>query len=420
MKQFSYTSAQWVLVILTAIETACASYFTKNNVAYIPLTSIVYFLSGLMIGLIPLHRFAAVLHNPKSLYIQIHRIAIIVFFCFGMYYLIPHVYWVFSWIKIDYHAADMIPQIQVACQRFFFGEKVYAPMPEVWGMLPTYLPMMWLPYLPIYLTGGDVRWTSVYFFIAAIALLLWMLGSLKKINWGQLLLILVCIGNLIFIQTDYNRNFFAWTEEGVVVGYYILLGFGLSKKRPFLTGIAITCCLLSRYSLFFWIPAYLIYQYFSGRRNHAIIEAVIITFLTTILFIIPYFSTNATYFLHLPQNYSNVIKQIWLHSYDQIEKSLGFAKFFQVSQVTWLHTFDIFLAAAVPVIFYSILYLKRKSNKINFTFSGLCGLKLTLTFFYNFLEAPFFSYLYIVPTLFSYVILFHFLNSESQQLIKDV
>ncbi len=51
----------------------------------------------------------------------------------------------------------------------------------------------------------------------------------------------------------------AWRKKVRFIGYYILLVLALLSGRPWLIGIAISLCVLSRYALAGWIPAYLLW-----------------------------------------------------------------------------------------------------------------------------------------------------------------
>lgn len=416
MRRISYAIACWIMIALVAIETACGTYFRKNNLELLEFTSLTFTISGLLIALFPLFRYPSklslTLQNGNTPFQQIFIVA---FFIGLLGYAFPHIYWIFDFIKIDYHNADMIPQIIVSCRRWLSGNPVYDPIPEIWnGMLPTYLPLMWMPYAPLLMLNMDVRWTGVLFYLCGIGLILWVLARESKVNWPQLLLILLLLGNMVFMQTDYNRIFFAWTPEGTVVAYYIMLGFALTKKNPWFTGIAITCCLLSRYALFFWIPAYLLFTFFSINRKRALIEAGGLFVLTVIIFILPYFLKDPAYFLTLPKKYSGQVEGFWYNSQKEISQSLGLAKYFLIDQFQFLHNLQLGLAVVIPAFFYLLMYRFRNHESLNLSFAGLCGLKFSLTFFYSFLEAPYFYYLYMVPILFSYPILLYFLNPQSQ------
>jgi len=410
-----YLTARWIMIFLVGAETLFGTYFIKNNIEYIAYFSVGYFVCGLLIALFPMMRYESIPCQEKKGSFILKRLFIAVAFAFVVYYAVVHIYWILDWYHIDYRNADMIPQIIISGNRWISGIWVYQPMPEIWnGMIPTYLPLMWLPYIPLQLLGIDVRWTSVFFYLVGIGLLVWMLARYARVSWVQLIIVLIFVYSLVFIQTDYNRIFFAWTEEGLVTGYFILLGYGITKNNPWFIGIGITFCLLSRYSLFFWIPAFFLFQFFSKEKKKVLFEASIVTFLTLIIFIIPFFSKDPMYFLQLPSKYSEGSIRTWTSNPPLISKGLGFAKFFSIEQISLLHNLQLFFAIVVPAVFYFLIYSLRKKPFINLAFAGLCGLKMTLVFFYNFLEVPYY-YLFIVNTLFSYVILIHFLNPASQQ-----
>jgi hypothetical protein len=376
--------------------------------------SVVYFASGLLIALLPLFRYREEILLEKTLNHRLKQLLSAAFFIVIVVYGSEQIYWLLDRHKMDYHMADMLPQIEVSARRWLAGEEVYVPIPEIWnGLLPTYLPMMWIPYAPLIIAEIDIRWTTVIFFFAGCALLFWMLIRYAKVEWLQLIMILVLLGFLVFIQTDYNRDFFVYSQEGLVVAYYIFLGYALSRNNAWLMGIAITMCLLSRYALFFWIPSFLLFQFFTGMKRQALITGIVVFILTSILFIIPYFLKNPFYFLGLPGKYVKEVAYFWKVDRDKIMTSLGLGKFFSVDQLPLLHRVLMITAVSVPLVFYSLLFRFRKSKIINLKFAGIAGLKLTLVFFYNFIEAPQFQYLFMVPAFFSYTILLHFFTPNA-------
>ena len=101
------------------------------------------------------------------------------------------------------------------------------------------------------------------------------------------------------------------TEEGIVIGYYLFLAFSLTRKQPVLIGIAIACCLISRFSLFFWVPMYLIYVFFFESKRQAYIITATIVIIVFFVFLLPYGFWQPEYFLNIPADYHVGVDNAW-------------------------------------------------------------------------------------------------------------
>ena len=61
----------------------------------------------------------------------------------------------------DGHGSDIIPSLYLYVKRFLAGEFAYQPLEfDGWTVLPTYFPMMWLPYCFSEILKIDYRWTA--------------------------------------------------------------------------------------------------------------------------------------------------------------------------------------------------------------------------------------------------------------------
>lgn len=402
------------LLAVTLVETLCCTYLLADG-HYPYLVSVTYFLSGLLIGLYPMLKVNQPVSDPSSKIVFIYKLLTCSFFLFIAIYFIFHANHILHNMEIDYRMADMLPQIKVMCRRFINGEKIYAPIPEIWnGKQPPYLPMMWLPFVPTEYLGIDVRWTTVGFILSGLFL---TFSILQKENFPNLWWLAAALAS-IFLLVNFlllkDKITIGRTEEGVVIGFYLFLGFALTRNNPVLIGIAIAGCLLSRFSLFFWVPMYLGYVFFFESRKNAIIIASVIAVFVLFVFLLPFGISQPEYFLNIPSDYHVGVDRAWQSNYQDgvyYKHALGFAKFFDIYQIKTLHNLQIATAALIPGMVLLCYMRLKKIFKLNPIFFGLCSLKITLVFFYNFLEVPYF-YLYFVPTFFSYPILFKYLGQQ--------
>ena len=406
-----------LLIVFTVIETLCCTYLLENRVR-IDIVAIAYFIAGIGIAILPMFPIKNKFSDPsenKSI-LRFNKILLYAFFGFISLYLIFFASGIMQSITLDYKHSDTLPQIKVMCQRLLSGEKVYAPIPEIWdGKQPPYMPLMWIPFTAAEFLGVDVRWTTVVFLLTGIFLTFKILPT--KYAGNPLLLItsfisLFLLLNFLLVK---DKVTFGRTEEGVVIAYYLFLGFALAKKKPILIGIAIACCLLSRFALFFWVPMYLLYVFFFESRKNAYMTTSVITIIVLFVFLIPFGFSQPEYFINIPADYKVGVDQAWEYNYNEVsgryyENSLGYTKYFDITEIHFLHNLQIIVAAILPFIFFLLYKLLHTKLSLNRQFFGLCSLKLTLVFFYNMVEVPYY-YLFFVSTFFSYSILFTFLKN---------
>ena len=391
-----------ILVILTFIETLCGTYFLefKQHMAFI---SIAYFISGLGIAIFPIVSAPVQLPDRAGLekhFVLLNKILLWGFFAFISFYLVFEARLIMQSMEIDYKLSDTLPQVKAMSQRLINGEKIYAPIREIWdGKQPPYLPMMWLPYVPAEYFGFDSRWTSVAFILAGLFLSFRLLPVKLPANPILLSFTFMSLFMLLNFLLVKDRKTIGWTEEGVVIGYYLFLGFALARNSPVLIGIAIACCLLSRFSLFFWTPMFIVYVYLYESRRNAIVISSVVAAILFFVFLLPFGLKQPEYFLNIPADYHVGVDRAWASNYiDGVyyPYSLGVAKFLDIAHIKLLHNLHIITAAFVPLLAIAAFRFLRNKASLNQAFFGLCSLKLSLVFFYNLIEVPYF-YLFLYP-----------------------
>lgn len=406
-----------LLVFLIVIEglsnTLFINEFDKQN------TSIAYFICGLLIAVLPLIKVR------QSEGILISRSAQQILLGLGLLGLTYHLYLeslpLFNEVPIDYRLADMLPILKIMCQRFMAGEQVYAIIPEIWGgMQPIYLPALWIPLLPATYFEWELRWTSLFLFVAGLGLILATFKGKSNEMANKSLAPKVSINTLIVLvplfilghdMMKYESRFFTMTEESIVVFYYLLLAYAVAKEKTALTAIALSLCMLSRYSLAIWAIMYVVYIFFFKDRSKAIRIAIIGTvFSLTVMYISQGFS-GLHVFLGLQENYINAIINEKEKFQPMIVISMGLAKFYDYENLAALHRLFMITAFAIPI--GSLLLYAKFREKINADFFALCSLKLTLVVFYNLLVMPF-LYLFFTSTLLSIALLNYYLNYKHE------
>jgi hypothetical protein len=383
------------LLTAFAIETLCVTYCTKIT-GYAPFLSILYFVAGISIALFSLSfqeltpfvfKKAA---STKAIYY--YWIAGICILGAGMYYLSK---FRMGDAPIDINNADMLPIIRVMNQRFVGGQwnHIYDPIPEIWnGIRPIYLPAMWLPFAPSIIFSFDMRWITVGGLFFAFSSFLFIFYHKKEKIFSMISLLIGCL-LFCWLFSEETNGFISMTEEGVVVAYYVLLVLTLLSGNMFLIGFAISLCVLSRYSLIGWIPGFLLFLLLFKKKKQAATFSLVLGAGLLLLCVLPFGLEPLINLAKLPGKYIAFAKIVWEDSPDVFQYSLGFAKFFGQERIKSLHATLVLLTFSVPVLFIIGCYFLSKRKPIANV--PLAALKISVVFFYSFIDVP---YLYLFYT----------------------
>jgi hypothetical protein len=384
--------------ILTAftVETFCVTWGLKipGGTGFF---SVLYFLAGLVLAIGLLSAPAQSLPSfPgwKGLNKRSNHYRLVVL---GLVALVMYTqcrYW-FEEITLDIYNADMLPIIRVMDQRFIAGHwtKIYDTIPEIWkGVQPIYLPAMWQPFVPAVALGIDMRWTTVAGLLIVFGIFLFLYRPGKG---GYASFFTGVIAFLLFwwLFADNSPGLITVSEEGVVIAYYVLLVLALASGNAVLTGIAASLCMLSRYALVGWIPAYLLYLLLKKKYKQTFVFSLTGLVCLIVLFVGPVGWETFWRLLRLPGNYIQFASLVWKDSPDVFSTGIGFAGMFGPHRIALLHWLLITLSFLVPFLFVLIChYMRRRRVIANIP---LAALKISLVVFYCFIDVP---YLYLLYT----------------------
>jgi hypothetical protein len=379
-----------VLPIAFAVETLSSTWCLKIH-GWTPVFSVLYLLSGLAIAFallrVPALRLPSPGRRPWLNAANQRRVVVLALLALALYSWC--VYW-FDEMPIDVTNADMLPIIRVMGDRFITGMRshVYDPIPTIWhGVQPIYLPAMWLPYVPAIWMGIDIRWIAVaglLFAFGAFIFLYRPTGSRRSFLLGVMAFLLFW-----WLVADNTPGIVSVSEEGVVIGYYAFLVLALLSGKPWLTGIAISLCVLSRYSFAGWVPAYIVWLILEKRGKQLTIISLTGILCFVLLFLVPVGWVTVERLAGLPRDYIAFAGRVWKDSPDVFSTAPGMAWFFGRNGTAILHRLLILFSFAAPVIFTVYAVRRRRSN------IPLAALKLSLVIFYCFIDVP---YLYLFYT----------------------
>jgi hypothetical protein len=386
------------LLIAFVAETVCVTYALKFP-AWIPLASVIYFLSGVAIAFlfVCLPQAALRFRVPEKIIWPSlwYKIGLLMFMAIVMHHFTRA--WIIS-TPLSINDADMLPIMKVMAQRFLAGQwsAVYSPIPEIWGGIqPIYLPAMWMPFTLAVAGDIDMRWITTAGLWISFSFFVALFDPSGKPFLSLLLLLTVYI-LFRWLQTEEMHNFIRLSEEGVVVFYYSLLVLALLSGNYILIGLTAAFCALSRYTLAGLFPAMLAYMLIAGK-NRKQLRSFVIAGLTVVLLlvILPFGWNELGNTMALPSRYIAHAGRVWTDSPEFFYESMGFAKFFGPQRTALLHRILMITAFAMPMVFVLCCIVWERLKKKRLGNIHLACLKLTVVVVYNFLDVP---YLYLFYT----------------------
>ena len=301
--------------------------------------------------------------------------------------------------------SDIIPQIMTLVKRFLSHRPVYIPIRWNYTLYPTYLPLLWMPYIPAEVLKVDYRWipaitlwlSCVYFFINKFKTTI----SFRYV-WSFVLPVWPLLIWLVLIK--YDPYTFVVTVEELVAGYYLFTIMCLRQGKivPFAMGIAF--CLLSRYSIILWMPLCLFCFYFAGQKRAALIIASVIMLFFIFCYWLPFLKSDPGIFLRGYQYYTKDAQYNWSFG-NFIYNGMGFGawvmKFVPGDIAFKVNTYQkIHLFLCVITVIGLMLYYNKTKNKYDFKSYLLFSFKIYISIFYYFVQVPY-NYLFILPVLMS-------------------
>jgi|GEM_PF-438295 len=344
--------------------------------------------------------------------------------CFGLWYWKSST--IFSSLAINFDTnpyvtgSDVIPNVMSYVKRTVAGEFPYQPIQgKEWikVLMPTYLTMTWLPYLPAEILNFDYRWIPVFALSICMVVYYKQNASLKS---NQLYFWIAFIAPILFLYwyTRYNKDELKLTVEGLVAAYYFLLAFSLAKKKFSWVVATVLLCILSRFSLVFWLPLLVLVIWKEYGIKFAV-KGILLCVAGVVLLYGVFMLKDPMIFINAVKYYGTATVEEWLIAdwllaeggkhpfslsrgtgwaiwfYDYVDGSLEY-------KINVLKNVQM-IAVVLTTILLCWHYWKHK-NQINGFLYALAGLKISLVMFYSFVQIPY-TYLYILPVLLNLPIL---------------
>ncbi len=293
-------------------------------------------------------------------------------------WVVPELQQIYINNPLDYKQADMLPVIDIMCDRWLHFKDPYLVIPEIWkGVQPIYLPALWMPFILSKVFQFDPRWITIGMLLLSLLIL-----SLQRMHPHRSIFLYA----FIFIWFDFvlhvRKEVFIYSEEGVVYAYYILLIISVIYRKLAWIGILMACILMSRYVIVFLLIAFLLNLLLSKRTDPfiKIVRPMVQTSLGMLL--ISGAWKHIHLFFSLPNQYLSQMKTA-LWKYQNLWKdSIGLAGWLTRDQIRTMHYV---LEGSLIVIGIVMILMRKKINqRIFFSF-----LKLTAVLFYFLLILPY-------------------------------
>ena len=328
---------------------------------------------------------------------------------------------------IDPAQSDIIPSIQVFVRRWLAGEWVYAPIQEFGYLLhPTYLPVTWLSFVPAELLNFDYRWVAFGgFCLSTLA----GSGLLLRRRAPLLVLLALLAVPLFLIQAmlQTNPGTFTNTVELLIVGFYLLLAHSIWRGPWWAQALGLAACLLSRFSLVFWVPLWILLLWQNAGKQVALRMVCLTVLLILVIYIVPFLSHDWEVFGRAQLAYTEAAIAEWQQPTasqpEHLYRGVGLAIFFhrfapgnlvqQIQLVRLVHA-----SMCVVVVIAAAAYWFGRRPQVDYRIYALLTLKVYLVTFYAFVQVPY-IYLTLVGVAFSWPILL-VLPSKTSRITEQV
>lgn len=302
--------------------------------------------------------------------------------------------------------SDVLPQLEMLYSRFAQGEMPYTPVDVGTHVLyPVYMPFSWLPIGLAQLLGIDSRWAGFILFVLASGVYGYFVFRQNGPFVARVAAV-VMPSFAVWAFTLSRQADIAVCFEMVIASYYLLVAAGLLGRNNLLVAVGITLCLLSRFTLVFWLPlfALLLWQNVPKRQNFLFWGAIAAAVL--LFYVVPFLSKDPA-ILKKGMDYYNEATVLDWKGYGEppiswtIERGVHFAGIYRdnlggemAQRVQVARTVQ--AGVMLLLLLLGVWGYRRLRNRIHYADFGLLFLCLFLVCYYVFAPLTYRYYL-LVP-----------------------
>ena len=335
-----------------------------------------------------------------------------------------------SVIPIDMSLSDIVPTIQIMNQRLIDGQYLYGIIKDFgYDLSPTYLPMMYLPFLPAAIFHFDDRWVA--FIIWAIA----TVSMIKRAHFSGIsteakwLITALPFFYFIIIEEATGATY-GNTIELMIAGFYMLFALQLDKIRTYIAGsprkkgallaFFVILCLLSRYSFLLWLPFCFAVVWVENRKL-ALSTALWAFAFVMVLYILPFLIWDPMIYVNGIKHYSAGALAVWNQTgnlnplYDGVGTALIFREEYggeMAGRLSALQSWQL-ATSLLAVGICALIWWKKRAQIQHLPLFLLGTLKFYFAFFYGFIQMPY-IYLMLTPGFLSLILLISFYRDREE------
>lgn len=315
--------------------------------------------------------------------------------------------------------SDILPSLEAYVRRFLSGANVYDPIVfSTWTVLPTYFPLMWMPYCFSELLHIDYRWTAYLVFVIAI-----YLCNLKMVRYDTpyaeagIKAMMPFLFILAILQ--YQEHEFGYAVELLPIGFYLILTLSIFNRSRMLMSLGILLCLLSRYAFTLWLPVYFLVIWMEWGFKEMFRVGIVAFIGVLFLYVFPFLSKDWTILTDGLAYYDKTALDQWFTQSWQaadakphhLNRGMGFAIYFYdfvggevVDRLALNKIVHRLVALVVAILIFSGYFFWRKKG-LNVKVYLIIALKFYLLFFYGLFQVPF-GYLFMLPLFMSFPLIY--------------
>ncbi len=299
--------------------------------------------------------------------------------------------------------SDVLPQIEVQFNRFVRGEFPYKPLEDIsYHPFPVYMPLHWFPMGLAKIFHMDMRWSAFWLYVPAAMVFGYAIGKPSlAITYKMILCFLPSLPLWSYIL--FGGGDLIITPEILIAGYYLILAGGLFLRNNTIILIGIIFCLLSRYTLIFWMPLFAILFLQSEGWGRAVRFFGVLILAITVLYVIPFLGKDPSIFLTGIRYHNGCAVAEWQDGFYTATQGINFAPIIKklahndcVKGVAWNRYLQAFML--LLTLGTSVLHWRKVYQKINVYDFALAYLSIFLWVFYLFCPLTYRYYLVVLLT----------------------
>lgn len=193
--------------------------------------------------------------------------------------------------------SDVIQQLEYQCSRFAHHQQPYHPYPDLsWHPFPVYMPLHWMPLGLGQLFNFDVRWSAYLVFVFCTLIYTYQVSGINRSFVTRIVVALLPVAvlwyHILFLPDDLGVS-----PEMLIGGYYLLVAGALLVRNHWLLSVGIACCLLSRFTIFFWLPLLAVVYWKEYGFKKLMLIATIPTMALLALYVFPFLLKDPEIFM---------------------------------------------------------------------------------------------------------------------------